>query len=443
MNLSTHRLPPTMDISALINNDGDAAVLPRRSLSVSHSVSAQSPHTMSAKLPTTPNAPRRQPSLKRKRNDPKPIWAYREGERLPDELQQLHEKGLQSRQPAPVHKQSTPQISHQPPPKATSHLHRPSAPPNGHHAPGDPAGGLVGYERPVSNDARVYDDVSRKVCDFIWVNAINNDLVRRAITDSEHTMLEVEARWGQIIDNSAKSRLRGYHDTETIVKSAQIDTKFESTMTVEQHMRMNQYLNGQLQAAAKSEGKRETINYKHTFEIDEFYELGQEQFATLPDTVKKIIADSGKRQRIRVTRDAKSPEKKVLRSIIKQRIANLEISSPQTEWDYRIGINLEITYPGPIDNLQPATDHGKPAEERTKDRISYSWLNAYQVDLTLVRQKTTKNHELELELDAKKLLENADKIQRKEPSDFEALINGMMNNLRVLSREITPPGAGA
>jgi polynucleotide 5'-triphosphatase len=32
-------------------------------------------------------------------------------------------------------------------------------------------------------------------------------------------------------------------------------------------------------------------------------------------------------------------------------------------------------------------------------------------------------------------------VKRKEPTKFEALINGMMNNLRVLSREITttPP----
>jgi polynucleotide 5'-triphosphatase len=34
-------------------------------------------------------------------------------------------------------------------------------------------------------------------------------------------------------------------------------------------------------------------------------------------------------------------------------------------------------------------------------------------------------------------------VRRKEVSKFETLINGMMNNLRVLSREITPPAPGA
>jgi hypothetical protein len=80
--------------------------------------------------------------------------------------------------------------------------------------------------------------------------------------------------------------------------------------------------------------------------------------------------------------------------------------------------------------------------KRQKDRMSYSWLGAFQVDLTQVQQGPSKNHELELELNANVLLENADKVNRKEENKFENLISGMMNNLRVLSREITPaPGA--
>jgi polynucleotide 5'-triphosphatase len=47
-----------------------------------------------------------------------------------------------------------------------------------------------------------------------------------------------------------------------------------------------------------------------------------------------------------------------------------------------------------------------------------------------------------LELGSDVLIDNADRVRRKEPNSFEGLINGMMYNLRVLSREITPSGPG-
>lgn len=301
---------------------------------------------------------------------------------------------------------------------------------------------LVGYERPVSNDAHVYDDVSRKVCDFIWTSAVNNELVRKAIAESPATQLEVEARWGQIIDTHSHDRLRGFHDTECVLrKNDNLGIKFESTMTMEQHKRMNMYLNGQVQRSAPNSGnKRPEIKYNHTKEIDQFYEVSQKAFDNLPPTVRILIVQAAKKERIRVSKDAKTGE--ILRKIIKLRIANLEISSPQTEWDYRIGINLEIDYPGPVEDLEPSVDPGKTLQsmQRQKDRMSYSWLGAYQVDLTQVMQGPNKNHELELELDSQVLLDNADKVRRKEVNSFEPLISGMLNNLRVLSREITPQG---
>ncbi|KAH7406063.1 CYTH-like domain-containing protein [Phaeosphaeria sp. MPI-PUGE-AT-0046c] len=436
-----------MDISALVNHDGDAAVLSRRSMSIPHSISAPSPVTSSANLPTPSQPTRRQMPLKRKRHEPKPIWAYREGEKLPPELQKQHEQRQQARPPPPA---AQPQPAPPPPPQAHQHaqpptpmVHRSGPPSNGNSAPSHSTvtTELSGFERPISNDKRVYDEVSRKVCDFIWNLAINNENLRKAVAESEHTQVEVEARWGQIIDRQSNSRLRGYHDTETIIKSQNLDLKFESTMTMEQHKRMNMYLNGLVRESKAPNASRAPVDYQHTREVDIFYELGQDQFAALPEAVKRLIHAGGARQRIRVTHDQKTGQ--VLRSMIKHRIGNLEISSPQTEWDYRVGINLEINYPGPVDNLEPVVEPGKSLEsmKRHKDRMSYSWMGAYQVDLTQVQQGSLKNHELELELNSDVLLNNADKIRGGEDSQFEKLISGMMYNLRVLSREITPPSA--
>jgi hypothetical protein len=382
--------------------------------------------------------------LKRKRHDPKPIWAYREGEELPPELRKQQEQRQPSRPPPPAAQaQPTPPPHAHPPPVPVAHRNGPPANSNGAPSPSAKSNELTGYERPVSNDAHVYDEVSRKVCDFIWNLAITNGELRKAIAGSELTQLEVEARWGHIIDRQSNSRLRGFHDTETVIKTQNLDIKFESTMTMEQHKRMNMYLNGQVRESQAPGASRVPVKYQHTKEVDILYELGQEQFQSLPEPVKRLINASGTRQKIRVTRDQKTNQ--VLRSMIKLRLGNLEISSPQTEWDYRIGINLEINYPGPIDNLEPAVEKGKTPEsmKRQKDRMSYSWQGAYQVDLTQVQQGPTKNHELELELNSDVLLDNADKVTRKEPNSFEALINGMMHNLRVLSREITPSAPAA
>jgi polynucleotide 5'-triphosphatase len=390
------------------------------------------------------------PSRRWQRNDPKPIWAYLEGEQLPPDLQRLEDERLQQQalQPPPQ-----PAVQAQPsrPPLAPSPALPPAPPPaNGAHHPVQrisptlpvTTGELTGYERPISNDAHVHDEVSRQVADFIWAHATDSEHVRNAIAESEHTQLEVEARWGHIIDRSSKTRFRRFHTAETPLKPG-VDVKFESTMTMEQHKRMNGYLNAQVGQSKLPEAARTNIDYVHTREVDTFYALGPEELRHLPPMVQGMIQQAGVAQRIRVTRDQKTNE--VIRSLVKLRIQNLDISSPGTEWDYRVGINLEVTYTGPIDHLTPAAEAGKSPEsmKRHKDRMSYSWMGAYQVDLTQVLTGTGKNHELELELDSGVLLDQADRMRRNEENSFVQLINGMMLNLRVLSRKMTgvPPKA--
>jgi polynucleotide 5'-triphosphatase len=439
-----------MDISALVNHDGDATVLPRRSFSHPHSLSAPSPVTSAAKIPTPPKTAHKQMPLKRRRGDPKPIWAYREGEELPPELKAQQAQRQKARQPAPAvqpYVQAQPLAPPHPParpqpsPMAERNGHPPSDVPVLPHAP-HPVQELTGFERPISNDASIYNDISRNVCDFIWNTSVNNEMIRNVIKDPK-VQLEVEARWGHIIDTQTQQRMRGPWRTETVIDSEHFNVKFESTMTVQQHKRTNLYLNNQVQKSKLPGANRPSIDYRHTYETDVFYELDQQGFSTLHPVVQHLIGQTGGRQRVRVTHNKNTGE--FLRAIIKHKVGNLEVSSPKTEWDYRIGINLEIEFAGSIDNLVPVVEAGKTPEsmQRQKDRMSYSWLGAYQVDLTQVMQGNSKNHELELELDSGVLIAEADKVRKKEVSRFESLINGMMNNLRVLSREITPPTPGA
>jgi hypothetical protein len=373
---------------------------------------------------------------KRKRTDPKPIWAYKEHELFEGQSLEQRNPRQQSRPPP-----TTPRPQPQPPPDIQSNG-APNGPPTP-MAPPQPFASreLVGFERPITNNPNVYDEISRRVCDFVWACVVENHELRHAVAESPGTQIEIEARWGQIQDLNSKSRLVGMHETECVLRRMEGATRFESTMNIEQHKTMNVFLNKQVALSKNPNAMRAEINYKHTKEVDMFYDLDQNSFSMLPPAMRGMVHSSSQRQRIRVTRDMKTGQ--IIRKIIKLRVQNLEISSPQTEWDYRIGINLEIEFPGPIEGLTPIIENGKTFEsmQRMKDRVSYNWMAAYQVDLTQVHQGPDRKHELELELDAGMVIEAAENIRQGKESNFEPLVAGMMNNLRVLSREVTPQQA--
>ncbi|MCJ1270277.1 mRNA-capping enzyme subunit beta [Lobaria immixta] len=74
----------------------------------------------------------------------------------------------------------------------------------------------------------------------------------------------------------------------------------------------------------------------------------------------------------------------------KSGLANLDVYSPNNEFDYRVGINLEANLKGNWRDLMvPMALHVKSSERR-KDRMSFKHLahdpsSAYQIDLTQVK----------------------------------------------------------
>ncbi|KAL1612695.1 hypothetical protein SLS60_000924 [Paraconiothyrium brasiliense] len=433
-----------MDIAALVNPVSEA--LPRRSPSGSHNnILAPSPALSSATLPATPRQSHTSlMSRKRKRHDPKPIWAVREDEVYDGKTLQQDINERQRQQPLKPHPQSQPPprpppSQSQPQPVASRNGQSQAQPSSTPHPTASAA--LAGFERPISHDPRVYDEIQRKVCDFLFTNIIVNDRIRVLLQEAPDTTVEVEARWGHIVWRESELRLTGVHSTECVLHSGVSQkSKFESTMDLQQHQQMNKYLNKQVfQSKPGNPNNRPEIQYKHTRLVDQQYDLDSEALSRLSPAAQNILRASGKQERIRVSRDQKTGE--IVAAIIKHKVNNLEISSPQTEWDYRIGVNIEIVFPGPLDGLQEVVEKGRGVEamKRYKDRMSYSYQDAFQIDLTQVTQDNQRIHELELELDSNVLLEHGDRLRNQQPNDFEPLINGMINNLRVLSREVTPP----
>jgi len=121
------------------------------------------------------------------------------------------------------------------------------------------------------------------------------------------------------------------------------------------------------------------MSYVHTKECDAFYELSQAGHLGLPPSIRAQL-NPRHRAKVRITTDQKTGRE--LAKIIKARVADLDIYSPRTAFDWRVSVNLEMNYDGDMKDLVETTEGGKRAD-RNKDRMSYRHL-AYQIDLTQV-----------------------------------------------------------
>jgi polynucleotide 5'-triphosphatase len=148
-----------------------------------------------------------------------------------------------------------------------------------------------------------------------------------------------------------------------------------------------------------------------------------------------------------VTHDEKTGQQKPGAKIIKSRVASLDLYNPRFPLDCRISINLEIPYEGDVESL-PA------GSVRHKDRLSYTQSH-YQIDLTQVTHKPAvrsltstveisklillqpeKEHELEIEVSAAAVRDQGKRAEHNEPNRYIELVEGLLNNVRVLTRSL-------
>jgi polynucleotide 5'-triphosphatase len=156
--------------------------------------------------------------------------------------------------------------------------------------------------------------------------------------------------------------------------------------------------------------------------------------------------------KVRVSHDQKTGQ--LLAKIIKTRVADLDLYNPRFPLDCRISVNLEMRYDGDVEGLVSSADSAR-MPDRNKDRLSYTQSH-YQIDLTQVtiadvssrhrgnlnRANTIqggsreKEHELEIELSAAAVREQGRRALAGEPHQYGELIEGLMDNVRVLTRNV-------
>lgn len=262
------------------------------------------------------------------------------------------------------------------------------------------------------------------------------------------TMIEIEAKIGQIIDRSTGARVNLPVSTETVmVNDHRCPIQFKSSMTEHQHKHANRFLNklyeeSKTPLAASGSPQppgptRIPMGYTHTREKDTFYELPASEVSTLPRMLLEQLNPRHK-IKVRVTTDQRTG--KVLNTIIKARIADCSIFCPQSRFDWRVSVNMEMPWEGDIKSLREMGESEGPV--RLKDRLSYKHL-AYQVDLTQVTgNKSSKEHELEVEVSGEELRKHGRLANHSKPNAYEYIVRGFVDNVRYIVRHAAPAEAG-
>ncbi|CAK7218306.1 hypothetical protein SBRCBS47491_003465 [Sporothrix bragantina] len=303
---------------------------------------------------------------------------------------------------------------------------------------------LSPWEESVTGD-KPYEELSRKVADFLFVNVVSNPNMIEI--QGLGVQFEIEAKLGTLISKDTNQRIELPVATECILQDTGRVT-FKSSMTEVQHKAYNDFLNGLVvQTDARNPinaGRarpRVPVVYKHRREIDRFFELPMGLQERLPACVRNLIPHRHT-VKVRVTYDKKTNE--VLAKIVKARIGDLNIFFPDAPLDCRLSVNLEMAWDGGVDELEAlvATMTREQPPDREKDRLSYTQSH-YQIDLTQVTYKVQgpqkmereeKEHELEIELAPGILIEQGRRARNGDPHAYPELVEGLVDNVRILAR---------
>ena len=122
------------------------------------------------------------------------------------------------------------------------------------------------------------------------------------------------------------------------------------------------------------------MDYKHTREIDTFYNLSDNGVYKLPHSLN-ISPGPNNKAKVRITNDQKTGQ--VLAKIVKTRLADIDVYSPNDQVDWRVSVNVEIDLEGDVREYVDLDKQPTKQADRNKDRLSYKH-QAYQIDLTQV-----------------------------------------------------------
>ncbi|KAL6454708.1 CET1 mRNA-capping enzyme subunit beta [Candida maltosa Xu316] len=270
--------------------------------------------------------------------------------------------------------------------------------------------------------------ITRTIAEWIYANFSN-------VEEKSKRFVELELKFGKIIDKRTGNRIDLSVVTECIYTD-QSNCRFEMEVEEIAWKEIKKYFE-ELEKLHK-EDKREKqsarkFNVLDSDNTDTFYQIGNKN-----EHLRKV----------RITKDnSLSPPR--FTAIQKDRVADLYIHNPQSMYDLRLSLSLEI--PVPEGNIETIMAKNQPLSIREKKRTTFTHPPTItQFDLTRVlipRESKSKSgkkvvqhdtkYEVELEADTLEIFNAIEKITTGVDNfRLEELVEVYLNNARVLNNRV-------
>ncbi|QPG76556.1 hypothetical protein FOA43_003946 [Brettanomyces nanus] len=261
------------------------------------------------------------------------------------------------------------------------------------------------------------NDFNKLVTEWIWANIQG---VKQDFVDIPHmeSFLELELKVGTIWDKVKDRRLQLPVNSECIVAQEFIhqDCFFKSGITPKNFGDIKNYFE-KLSQDAQSRKKKDKFIVESSHNVDL---IAQERKRN-----DKLVTG-------RVTLDVKT--KRRVASIEKQRVSDLFIYLPNSLFDLRLSMSLEI--PREMNDAAFETFKHRVSMERDKDRSSYIHpATATRIDLTKIKENQVTKYELELEINTPELLRSMNMVSD-DPLYYVDLIQAFLDNGRIVTRQL-------
>lgn len=274
--------------------------------------------------------------------------------------------------------------------------------------------------------------VTRTIAEWIYANFLE-------ITEQNRPYVELELKFGTIIDKNLNNRLNINVSTECIYTDTS-SIRFEAGIHEVGHNEIVRFLE-ELEKNYQEEAKKLTSKPKRKFNILE---------SDVTDFFYFIRNRNEQSKNVRISKDNRLNPPRYT-AISKHRISDLYIHNPSSMYDLRLSLSLE----NPIANeeIEPTMKKFKPRLTRIKQRNSFIHQQTVtRFDLTRVstrkEQKNSstgkkivdneKSFEAELEIDIDELFKGFDQVKDGTNAiRFEELVEIFVNNARVLNNRVT------
>ncbi|OWB55877.1 hypothetical protein B5S28_g1763 [[Candida] boidinii] len=275
------------------------------------------------------------------------------------------------------------------------------------------------------------NDFNRVITEWIWANI---EAVKQDYQDIENPeqYIELELKLGNIWEKVKDKRLQLPINSETILSLEFFHQEcfFKSGIPLQQFHDIKNFLSQLMESHNTSKNKQFVVENTHMIDL----------IASEKQRNDKPISG-------RVSLDIKTQRK--MSSIQKQKIADLIIYLPNSLFDLRLTMALELPYE--LNDNAYQTFKSKVTFEREKERVSFIHSPTFtRIDLTKIREthnnpnqpqqiskrRPEPKYELELEINTKELLNSIDSLSD-DPLYFIDLVQSFLDNGRILARQLS------